>query len=83
MRRTSALTGLLGLVLLAFGIVGYALTSGGFARLFILLNLIGGAVGLIGWLTASWGRLGELAGSRSTRYGANAALYTGAFIGRQ
>ena len=81
MRRTSALTGLLGLVLLAFGIIGYALTSGGIARLFILVNLIGGAFTLIGWLTASWGSLGEMAGSRRTRYGANAALYTAAFIG--
>src|SRR5215471_3998519 len=81
MRRTSALTGLLGLVLLAFGIIGYALTSGGVARLFIFINLIGGAFAIIGWLTASWGRLGELAGSRSTRYGANAALYSSAFIG--
>jgi ABC-type uncharacterized transport system involved in gliding motility auxiliary subunit len=81
MKRTSALTGLLGLVLLAFGIIGYALTSGGVARLFILINLFGGGFALIGWLTASWGSLGELAGSRSTRYGANAALYTGAFIG--
>src|SRR5713101_5673860 len=81
MRRTSALTGLLGLVLLAFGIIGYALTSGGVARLFIFVNLIAGAFALIGWLTASWGRLGELAGSRSTRYGANAALYSAAFIG--
>ncbi len=81
MRRTSALTGLLGLVLLAFGIIGYALTSGGFARLFIFINLIGGAFALIGWLTASWGSLGELSGSRSTRYGVNAALYSSAFIG--
>jgi ABC-type uncharacterized transport system involved in gliding motility auxiliary subunit len=81
MRRTSALTGLLGLVLLAFGIIGYVLTSGGVAWLFIFINLIGGAFALIGWVTASWGRLGELAGSRSTRYGANAALYSSAFIG--
>jgi ABC-type uncharacterized transport system involved in gliding motility auxiliary subunit len=81
MRRTSALTGLLGLVLLGFGIIGYALTGGSVARLFIFINLIGGAFALIGWLTASWGRLGELAGSRSTRYGANAALYSAAFIG--
>src|SRR5581483_11547292 len=81
MRRTSALTGLLGLVLLAFGIIGYALTSGSVARLFIFINLVGGAFALIGWLTASWGRLGELAGSRSTRYGTNAALYSIAFIG--
>jgi ABC-type uncharacterized transport system involved in gliding motility auxiliary subunit len=81
MKQTSALTGLLGLVMLAFSIVGYALTSGGIARLFILVNLIGGTFALVGWLTASWGRLSELAGSRSTRYGANAALYSAAFIG--
>ena len=49
MRRTSALTGVLGLVLLSFGIVGYALTSGAFARLFILINLVGGALAIISW----------------------------------
>ncbi|SRR5579875_217866 len=81
MKRTSALTGLLGLVLLAFGIIGYALTSGGVARLFISVNLIGGTFALVAWLTSSWGRLSELAGSRSTRYGANAALYSAAFVG--
>ena len=74
------MTGLLGLVLLGFGIIGYALTSGGVARLFIFINLVGGAFALIGWLTSSWGRLGELAGSRSTRYGANAVIYSTAFI---
>jgi ABC-type uncharacterized transport system involved in gliding motility auxiliary subunit len=81
MKRTSALTGLLGLVLLSFGIIGYALTSGGFARFFILVNLLGGAIAIIGWLVASWGQLGSMAGSRRTRYGANAAIYSLAFIG--
>src|SRR5579863_1261453 len=81
MRRTSALTGLIGIVLLSFGIIGYALTSGGFARLFIFVNVLGGAVALIGWLMSSWGSLREMAGSRSTRYGANAAIYSVAFIG--
>jgi ABC-type uncharacterized transport system involved in gliding motility auxiliary subunit len=81
MKRSSALTGLLGIVLLVFGVIGYALTSGGFARLFILVNLAGGAFAIIGWLMSSWGSLGELAGSRSTRYGANAALYSLAFVG--
>jgi gliding motility-associatede transport system auxiliary component len=81
MRRTSALTGLIGIVLLSFGVIGYALTSGSFARLFIFVNVLGGVIALIGWLMSSWGSLGELAGSRSTRYGANAALYSIAFIG--
>jgi ABC-type uncharacterized transport system involved in gliding motility auxiliary subunit len=81
MRRTSALAGLLGIVLLSFGIIGYVLTSGGFARLFILINLFAGGIAIIGWLTSSWGSLGELTGSRATRYGTNAAIYSLAFIG--
>ncbi|HKV55071.1 MAG TPA: DUF4350 domain-containing protein [Candidatus Binataceae bacterium] len=81
MRRTSALTGLLGIVLLAFGILGYALTNGGFARMFIFINLVGGLFAIIGWLMSSWGSIGQMAGSRSTRYGANAAIYSIAFVG--
>lgn len=81
MKRSSALTGLLGLVLLSFGVIGYALTSGSFARFFIFVNLLGGAIAIIGWLVASWGQLGSIAGSRRTRYGANAAIYSLAFIG--
>src|SRR6266849_6346602 len=81
MRQSSALAGLIGLVLLMFGILGYVLTSGIlFARLFILVNLIGGVLALIGWISSSWGNLGALAGKRTTRYGANAALYSLAFI---
>lgn len=81
MRRTSALAGLLGLVLLAFGVIGYALTSGGFARLFIFVNLIAGAFALIGWLISSRGALGSMMGQRKTRYGANAAVYSVGFVG--
>lgn len=80
MRRTSALAGLLGIVLISFGAIGYALTSGGFARLFIFVNLILGAFALISWVISSWGTLGSMAGQRTTRYGANAAIYTIAFI---
>src|SRR6185312_2088708 len=81
MRRTSALAGLLGIVLLAFGVIGYALTSGGFARLFIFVNLIAGAFALIGWLISSRGALGSMMGQRKTRYGANAAVYSVGFVG--
>lgn len=81
MKRSSALSGLIGLVLLSFGTLGYVLTSGGFARLFIFVNLLGGLFAVIGWLTSSWGSIGALAGSRATRYGANAAIYSIAFIG--
>jgi ABC-type uncharacterized transport system involved in gliding motility auxiliary subunit len=80
MRRTSTLAGLLGIVLLAFGIIGYALVSGGFAGLFILINVLGGIFALIVWVTSSWGTIGSMAGRRTTRYGANAAIYSIAFI---
>jgi len=80
MKRTSALSGLIGLVLLLFGTLGYLLTSGGFARLYIFINLIGAAFTLAGLLISSWGTLGTIAGSRTTRYGANAAIYSIAFI---
>ena len=81
MRRTSALAGLLGLVLLSFGIIAIVLRmNGGFAGLFIFINLVGGAFALIGWLVSSWGTLGSMAGRRTTRYGTNAAVYTIAFI---
>jgi ABC-type uncharacterized transport system involved in gliding motility auxiliary subunit len=81
MKRSSALSGLIGLVLFSFGLLGYLLTAGGFARLFSGVNLIGGAIALIGWLASSGGSLGEIAGARRTRYGANAAVYTAAFLG--
>lgn len=80
MRRTSALAGLLSLVLLGFGIIGFVLVSGGFARLFALVNLIAGGFALISWLVSSWGSLSARAGSRQTRYGANAVIYTIAFL---
>jgi ABC-type uncharacterized transport system involved in gliding motility auxiliary subunit len=81
MKRSSALSGLIGLILLSFGTLGYVLTSGGFARLFIFVNLLGGLIAVVGWLMSSWGTLGTLAGSRATRYGANAAIYSIGFIG--
>jgi gliding motility-associatede transport system auxiliary component len=81
MRRTAALTGLVGLVLIVFGLLAVLFTSGGFARFFSFINIAGGIIALIGWLVSSWGNLGTLAGSRRTRYGTNAAVYTVAFIG--
>ncbi len=56
MKRSSALSGLIGLILLSFGTLGYVLTSGGFARLFIFVNLLGGLIAVVGWLMSSWAR---------------------------
>ena len=80
MRRTSALAGLLSLVLLGFGIVGFVLVRGGFARLFVFVNLVAGGFALISWLVSSWENIGARASSRQTRYGTNAAIYTIAVV---
>ena len=79
MRRSAALYGILGLVLLAFGLVDYFIATG--FRVFVWVNLIGGAFALVLWITSSRSALSNLAGRRSARYGANAAIYTVAFVG--
>ncbi|HUN57848.1 MAG TPA: Gldg family protein [Candidatus Binataceae bacterium] len=81
MKRSSALSGLIGLVLFSFGVLAYVFTSGSFARLFAGVNLIFGVISLIGWAVSIRGSVGTIAGHRTTRYGANAALYTIAFVG--
>lgn len=81
MKRSSALSGLIGLVLFSFGVLGYILTNGAFARLFAGVNLIAGAMALIDWALSARGSVSTMAGKRATRYGANAAVYTLAFIG--
>jgi ABC-type uncharacterized transport system involved in gliding motility auxiliary subunit len=79
MRRNSALAGLIGLVLLIFALVDF-LIAGGF-RFFFLVNLIGGLLGVVSWLLSGREAISALAGGRAARYGANAALYSVAFIG--
>lgn len=79
MRRTATLYGLLGLVLLAFGLVDMVLAGGTF-RFFVWLNLVGGVMMIVLWIMSSRSALASIAGSRSTRYGANAAIYTVTFI---
>jgi gliding motility-associatede transport system auxiliary component len=81
MKRTSALSGIIGVIFLLFATLGYVLTAGGFARLFCGVNLFAGVIALAGWLVSSRGSIGTMAGARTTRYGANAAVYSLAFIG--
>jgi ABC-type uncharacterized transport system involved in gliding motility auxiliary subunit len=81
MKRSSALSGLIGLVLFSFGVLAYVFTSGSFARLFAGVNLIFGAISLIGWAVSIRGSVGTITGHRATRYGANAAIYTFGFVG--
>jgi len=79
MRRSAALYGILGLVLLAFGLVDYFLAEG--FRLFVWVNLAGGIFAIVLWITSSRSELASISTGRSARYGANAAIYSIAFIG--
>src|SRR6266481_2239520 len=79
MRRSAALYGILGLVLLTFGLVDYFLAEG--FRLFVWVNLAGGIFAIVLWITSSRSELASISTGRSARYGANAAIYSIAFIG--
>lgn len=79
MRRSSALFGIVGLILLAFGLLDYFITTG--LRLFVFVNLIAGVFAVVLWATSSREALVSLAGRRATRYGANAIVYSAAFVG--
>jgi ABC-type uncharacterized transport system involved in gliding motility auxiliary subunit len=81
MKRTSALSGIVGIIFLLFAGLGYILTTGGFARLFSGVNLLAGIIAVAGWLVSSRGSIGTMAGARTTRYGTNAAIYSLAFLG--
>jgi ABC-type uncharacterized transport system involved in gliding motility auxiliary subunit len=79
MSKSSALAGIIGLVLLIFGIIDYFIASG--FRFFVFVNLAAGVFALVLWATTSSREsLGTTLGSRTTRYGANAVIYSLAFI---
>jgi len=78
MRRSTALYGILGLVLLAFGLIDYFIATG--FRLFVWINIAAGVFSLVLWIMSSYSDLASLAGQRSTRYGLNAVLYSIVFI---
>jgi ABC-type uncharacterized transport system involved in gliding motility auxiliary subunit len=79
MRRTAALYGYIGLVLLAFGLVDYAIAPE--FRFFVWVNLVAGVFALVLWITSSRSALSSIVGRRSAQYGTNAAIYTIAFVG--
>ena len=79
MRRSAALYGILGLVLLSFGLVDYFISTG--FRLFVWVNLAGGIFAIILWITSSRSELSSITTGRSARYGANAVIYSLAYVG--
>jgi ABC-type uncharacterized transport system involved in gliding motility auxiliary subunit len=78
MRRSATLYGILGLVLLSFGLVDYFIATG--FRLFVWINLAGGVFAIVLWITSSRSELSSITTGRSARYGANAAVYSIAFV---
>src|SRR5215469_6217137 len=79
MRRSAALYGIIGLVLLIFGIIDHQIAPG--FRFFVWINLVLGVFALVLWITSSGAAIGSVIGQRSTRYGANAIIYSAAFVG--
>jgi ABC-type uncharacterized transport system involved in gliding motility auxiliary subunit len=79
MKKSSQIAGLCGLVLLLFGIVEF-LFSREFS-LFTIVHLAGGGALVLFSLAFNLGGVWSSLGARSTRYGANAVLYTVIFLG--
>lgn len=77
--RSTSLFGLWGLVLLVFGIVAYAVTPA--ASAYVLVHVGLGFLLIVLYLTASRESLATVLGERSTRYGANAVVYSLIFVG--
>ncbi len=76
--RSTSLFGLWGIVLLAFGLVAYAVTPA--ASAYVLLHVGLGLLLIILYLTASRDNLSSFLGERSTKYGANAVAYSLIFL---
>jgi ABC-type uncharacterized transport system involved in gliding motility auxiliary subunit len=79
-RKSASIFGLLGLLFLAFGFVATAFVSSPASDPYVLLNVVLGAVLLVIYLVFGLENLRTLVGSRSTRYGASAAIYSLLFV---
>jgi gliding motility-associatede transport system auxiliary component len=79
MRRSAALYGYIGLVLLAFGVIDYTIAPE--FRFFVWVNVVAGVFSLVLWITSSRSALSSIVGMRSAQYGTNAVIYTVAFVG--
>src|ERR1700752_48607 len=79
MQRSQTNLGILGVATLFFGAVAYAITQDfGF---FVAGNVVFGVFALIAYVASARESLGTFLGERSTKFGANAAIYSLPFIG--
>jgi ABC-type uncharacterized transport system involved in gliding motility auxiliary subunit len=76
--RSTSLFGLWGIVLLAFGLVAYAVAPA--ASGYVLVHVGLGLLLLVLWLTSSRESVSSFLGERSTKYGANAVVYSLIFL---
>jgi ABC-type uncharacterized transport system involved in gliding motility auxiliary subunit len=79
LRAGSGTLGVIGLILLFFGFTAWWLT--GQIGLFVGANLVFGFFSVASYLAAGRERLTSFLGERSTKYGANAILYSALFVG--
>jgi ABC-type uncharacterized transport system involved in gliding motility auxiliary subunit len=76
--RSASLLGLLGLVVLAFGLGARLIL--GISNMLVWLHLLGGAAAIVAYLAFGYESFRTLLGQRSTRYGAGAAVYSVLFV---
>jgi len=79
-RRSASIFGLLGFLFLAFGFVATAFVTSPASDPYVLFNVVVGAVFLAIYLVFGVENLRTLIGSRSTRYGAGAVIYSLLFV---
>ena len=79
MKKSSQIAGLCGFLLLLFGLAEYLFMKDFSA--YTLIHLGGGAALVVFSMVFNLGGVWSTLGERSTRYGANAVLYTVVFLG--
>jgi ABC-type uncharacterized transport system involved in gliding motility auxiliary subunit len=79
-RKSASIFGLLGLLFLAFGFVATGFVTSPWTDPYVLLNVVLGTVLLLLYLAFGLDNLRTLVGSRATRYGASALLYSLLFV---
>ena len=80
MSKLLQISGIIGLVLVAFGLIALAVTENPFDP-YVLAHLVLGVVCLVAYLVTQGKNFLASFGKRSTKYGVNAAVYTLVFIG--
>jgi ABC-type uncharacterized transport system involved in gliding motility auxiliary subunit len=79
MGRSQTSLGIIGVATLLFGAIAYAITQD--IGAFVVGNVLFGFFALIAYLASARQSLGTFLGERSTKFGANAALYSILFLG--